>query len=227
MLAILVGFIIGVGLPMQTSINSRLRSSVGSPFLSSFASFGVGTIFLAVITLIESHTLGVSLSLFTSKPVWIWLGGLFGVIYLTSNILLFPKLGSVQTVIMPVLGQILAGLIIDNFGLFDSPRRALTVTRGIGALMVLAGVIITVAAKGWLDRRHNRILEDAETEAATKQSGLWLWRVLGVIAGMFSATQTAVNGHLGSVLGSAVHAAFVSFFVGTLGLIILVLLLRP
>ncbi|KRM77259.1 DMT family transporter [Secundilactobacillus collinoides] len=227
MLAILIGFIIGVGMPMQTSINSRLRSSVGSPFLSSFASFGVGTIFLAVITLIESHTLGVSLSLFTSQPAWIWLGGLFGVIYLTSNILLFPKLGSVQTGIMPVLGQILAGLIIDNFGLFDSPRRALTVTRGIGALLVLAGVIITVAAKGWLERRHNRILEDAETEAATKQSGLWFWRVLGVIAGMFGATQTAVNGHLGSVLGSTAHAAFVSFFVGTLGLIILVLLLRP
>ncbi|MDN6213835.1 MAG: DMT family transporter, partial [Lactiplantibacillus plantarum] len=38
MLAILVGLAIGIGLPMQTSINSRLRNSVGSPFGASLIS---------------------------------------------------------------------------------------------------------------------------------------------------------------------------------------------
>ena len=227
MLAILVGLAIGIGLPMQTSINSRLRSSVGSPFLASLASFAVGTLFLAIITLIDIHTLGFSTALFTSQPVWIWLGGFFGVIYLTGNILLFPKLGSVQTVIMPVLGQILAGLLIDNFGWFDSPKSALTSTRILGASLVLVGVIITVAAKGWFDRRRDRMAETAAIVAVPTQRGLLLWRILGVVAGMLSATQTAVNGHLGRVLGSTVHAAFISFLVGTLGLIVVVLILRP
>lgn len=36
MLAILVGFIIGVGLPMQTSINSRLRSIIHTKLLPLF-----------------------------------------------------------------------------------------------------------------------------------------------------------------------------------------------
>ncbi|MBP5808754.1 DMT family transporter [Lactiplantibacillus argentoratensis] len=229
MLAILVGLAIGVGLPMQTSINSRLRSSVGSPFVASLTSFAVGTIFLAIITLIEVHTLGFPTTLFASQPVWIWLGGLFGVVYLTGNILLFPKLGSVQTVIMPVLGQILAGLLIDNFGWFDSPKSALTMARVVGAILVLVGVIITVAAQGWLEQRHNRIAETADgvTASDTGPSGLWIWRVLGVIAGMLSATQTAVNGHLGRVLGSTVHAAFISFLVGTIALIVIVLVLHP
>ncbi|MGX9224168.1 DMT family transporter [Lactiplantibacillus plantarum] len=229
MLAILVGLAIGIGLPMQTSINSRLRNSVGSPFGASLISFAVGTLFLAIITLIDVHTLGFSTTLFTSQPVWIWLGGLLGVVYLTGNILLFPKLGSVQTVIMPVLGQILAGLLIDNFGWFDSPQSTLTMTRFLGAILVLAGVIITVAAQGWLEQRHNRITETAEKDTATDtdQSGLGIWRALGVVAGMLSAMQTAVNGHLGRVLGSTVHAAFVSFLVGTLGLIVIVLVLRP
>lgn len=89
-------------------------------------------------------------------------GWAVGVVYLTGNILLFPKLGSVQTVIMPVLGQILAGLLIDNFGWFDSPQSTLTMTRFLGAILVLAGVIITVAAQGWLEQRHNRITEIAE-----------------------------------------------------------------
>ncbi|MBJ7525567.1 DMT family transporter, partial [Lactobacillus sp. CRM56-2] len=60
MLAILVGLAIGIGLPMQTSINSRLRYSVGSPFGSSLISFAVGSLFLALMTLFVIHTLGFS-----------------------------------------------------------------------------------------------------------------------------------------------------------------------
>lgn len=44
---------------------------------------------------------------------------------------------------------------------------------------------------------------------------------------MLSAVQTAINGHLGQVLHSAVAAALVSFLVGTLGLVLVVLALRP
>ena len=55
---------------------------------------------------------------FSTEPWWIWIGGALGVIYLTGNIVLFPKLGSVQTVIMPILGQIVMSMLIDNFGWF-------------------------------------------------------------------------------------------------------------
>lgn len=54
-----------------------------------------------------------------------------------------------------------------------------------------------------------------------------MWRAFGVLAGMLSAVQTAINGHLGQVLHSAVAAALVSFLVGTLGLVLVVLALRP
>ncbi|VDG18396.1 DMT family transporter [Lactiplantibacillus mudanjiangensis] len=219
MLAILIGLTIGIGLPIQTSINSRLRDSVGSPFLASLVSFTIGTVFLAIVTLTLDHTLLFSAGLFASQPWWLWLGGLFGVIYLTGNILLFPKLGSVQTVIMPVLGQILMGLLIDNYGWFDSKVTALTVTRGLGALLVLLGVICTVALSNYLANRH----QVAETKPAP---GLWLWRLTGVLTGMLSASQTAVNGHLGVVLGSSLEAALVSFFVGAVALLLIVLVTR-
>ena len=48
----------------------------------------------------------------------------------------------------------------------------------------------------------------------------------GVVAGMFSATQTAVNGQLGVVLGAPVEAALVSFTVGTLTLLVLLVATR-
>lgn len=221
MLMILIGVLIGIGLPMQTSINSRLKVSVGSPFLASLTSFTLGTIFLALITIVLDHSLTFSKTLFTSQPVWIWIGGFLGVIYLTSNILLFPKLGSVQTVIFPIMGQIIMGLVIDSFGLFDSIHKPLSLTRFFGALLVVGGVICTVAMDNIIHKLHHQSLSEP------KKSGLMIWRIAGIIAGMLGASQTAINGHLGVVLHSSVKAAFISFFVGTIALIVIVLITHP
>lgn len=63
-----------------------------------------------------------------------WFAGVFGVTLLTGNVLLLPKLGSLKTVIMPVTGQIVMGLLIDAFGWFGTtaqrfPRCASQVRR--------------------------------------------------------------------------------------------------
>ena len=220
MLTILIGLIIGIGLPMQTSINSRLKVSVGSPFVASLISFSLGTLFLALITLLIDKSLLFPLNLFGKEPFWLWIGGLLGVIYLTSNILLFPKLGSVQTVIMPILGQIIMGLIIDNFGLFGSLVQPLNWSRIVGAILVVIGVIGAVSINQIIVYRHKKFLPE-------KAKNLWFYRLIGIVMGMFSATQTAINGHLGIVLNSSVKAAFVSFFVGTISLIIIVTIIHP
>ena len=220
MLTMLIGLIIGIGLPMQTSINSRLKVSVGSPFVASLISFSLGTLFLALITLLIDKSLLFPFNLFGKEPFWLWIGGLLGVIYLTSNILLFPKLGSVQTVIMPILGQIIMGLIIDNFGLFGSLVQPLNWSRIVGAILVVIGVIGAVSINQIIVYRHKKFLPE-------KANNLWFYRLIGIVMGMFSATQTAINGHLGIVLSSSVKAAFVSFFVGTISLIIIVTIVHP
>lgn len=220
MLTMLIGLIIGIGLPMQTSINSRLKVSVGSPFVASLISFSLGTLFLALITLLIDKSLLFPFNLFGKEPFWLWIGGLLGVIYLTSNILLFPKLGSVQTVIMPILGQIIMGLIIDNFGLFGSLVQPLNWSRIVGAILVVIGVIGAVSINQIIVYRHKKFLPE-------KANNLWFYRLIGIVMGMFSATQTAINGHLGIVLNSSVKAAFVSFFVGTISLIIIVTIIHP
>lgn len=221
MLTILIGLFIGIGLPIQTSINTRLKNTVGSPFVASLISFSIGTIFLAVITLIKNGNLLIPLKIIMKEPLWIWIGGLLGVIYLTSNILLFPKLGSVQTAIMPIMGQIIMGLLIDNFGLFDSPVKSLTAMRIFGALLVVIGVIGAVSSNQIIAKKGVHLTKQNRNHALT------IWRIVGVVVGMFSASQTAINGHLGIVLKSAVKAAFVSFFVGTVALILIVALLHP
>ncbi|TCI42893.1 DMT family transporter [Exiguobacterium sp. SH3S2] len=223
MLAIIIGLVIGILLPIQTSVNSRLRSIVGSPFVASFLSFAVGTTFLSLILLVSGQGFGFDSSIFQQQPIWMWSGGLLGVIFLTGNILLFPRLGSVQTVIMPIFGQIVMGLLIDHFGWFNSTVSVLTPWRVFGALLVLLGVVGTVALTDWINRRRGKFVIANRVETGN----LNVWRLLGIGTGMMSAMQTAINGYLGTVLESALKGALVSFVVGIVTLLLVLLILRP
>lgn len=212
MFAGLLGIFIGGGQALQTAVNSRLRGYLGSPFYASLISFSGGTLCLALVALLSGQSLWISATTWANTPFWLWIGGSLGVIVLTSNILLFPRLGSMQTALMPILGQVLMGVLIDHFGWFGAPQQSFGLTRLGGVILVLAGIFITV------------VLPNLRQAQNTVASGLWGWRVLGVLAGGLSATQTAMNGTLGRLLDSAILAAFVSFFLGALCLILLVAL---
>jgi len=120
---------------------------------------------------------------------------------------------------MPIFGQVIMGLLIDHFGLFESTVTSLSLTRVIGAVLVLLGVVGTVALGDYFARRRKQ-------QVASSENSVLVWRLLGILTGMMSAAQTAINGHLGSVLGSAVKGALISFVIGTITLLLLNLILR-
>ena len=217
-MSLILGFLAGVGLPIQTSVNTRLRKKVGSPYNASLVSFVVALLFLSALLLITGQGLHIPLAQLLNEPAWIWIGGICGLVFLTGNILLFSKLGGVQTVVLPVLGQILMGLIIDNFGLFYSQKTPLSVFRIAGAVMVILGVVLVSMAKE--NKTASEKLQKSESTT------LWIWRAFGIFAGMLSATQIAVNGYLGKVVGSPIKASAISFTVGIIFLAIICIVLH-
>lgn len=190
-MSILLGILVGLALPVQTSVNNKLRDKVGTPYNSSLVSFIISTVFLACLLLVTGQGFHLPMDQLAGEPFWVWLGGLCGVVFLTANVILLTKLGSAETVILPVLGQLLMGLLVDSLGLFRAQQIPLTPLRAGGAVLVLAGVMV-VAWSG----------QAAAAQGQRPAGRLWLWRIVGVAAGMFSATQTAINGHLGQVVGS-------------------------
>lgn len=141
-MSIILGFLAGVGMPVQTSVNTRLRKRVGSPYNVSLVSFLVALVFLSALLLVTGQGVHIPFAELLNEPAWIWIGGICGLVFLTGNILLFSKLGGVQTVVLPVLGQILMGLVIDDFGLFYSQKTSLSVFRIVGAVLVILGVVL-------------------------------------------------------------------------------------
>ncbi|AUY61053.1 EamA-like transporter family protein [Corynebacterium pseudotuberculosis] len=212
MLWLLLGIAAGAVIPVQTLVNTPTQRIHGTPFSSSMISFCVGTLTLAAALIAATGQLP-SLSAAYDAPAWIWIGGFLGVIALTANIFMFPRLGAVETVVLPISGQIFMGLVIDHWGLFDAQQNPITVLRVVGALLVFAGVVATVGKP---------------QRSADQSVSLihWLWRLAGISFGMLTAMQSAINGRLGSVLNSAATAALVSFAVGATNLIALNIVLR-
>ena len=184
-MSIIFEILAGIGVPIQTSINARLRKKVGSPYRASLVSFAVSLIFLVLLLLILGQGVHIPFDKMLQEPVWIWFGGICSFIYVTGNILLFAKLGGTLAVILPVLGQILVGLVIDHFGFFYSLKTPISVFRIFGAVLVVAGVVIVSLAKR--EAGKNNPKENAHAD-------IWLWRIFGVLSGALSGVQTAING---------------------------------
>lgn len=215
MFPILLGVIAGAVTPAQTAINTRLRHAVGSPLRASMISFSMGLLTMLIATLVAGPYPLIPQGA-TSGPWWMWLPGLCGGIFLTGNILLLPHLGSLQTVMMPVMGQIAMGLLIDQFGWFGAEQRSLNTLRTIGALVATIGFLVTVVLPSWLAHRNHDDIHDmkpsmASAPATSKHHTVWLWRLAGIGFGACAAIQIAMLGTLGTALGSPLKAAVVSF----------------
>lgn len=219
---ILIALAIGLGIPLQTTVNSRLREFVTYPFLASLVAFGMGAIFLLLLSSLTGDNVWIPTTVFLNEPWWIWLGGALGVLGLTANILIFPHIGSVQTVIIPMLGQIITGIAIDHFGWFNSPHIPFTYSRAVGVILILAGVFMVIL----LTRQPLKSKLTAETLPPKYSKGRWIWQTIGFAAGMLVAARSAINGQLGVVLESSVQSGLFSLITGTILLLILSLILR-
>lgn len=202
----------GIFIASQTAINSRLTSYNHLPLVTSTISFAVGSVFLAILTLCSGQSIGIKLGMFVTTPWWSWLGGFTAAFALTCNILLFKYLGSVETTLYPVVGQIIMSLVIDQFGWFGSLHQQMTWQKALGVGLMIVGLLIFIDLLSF--RRTVK-------EANVKVPSQLVWQVLGIAAGIALAIQNAVNARLGKAFHSPLHAAFVSFAISFLVLLML------
>ena len=139
---LLVAILIGAILPLQGLINARLGMHIGGPVVAAFVSFLVGTVMLGAYLLATRTPFLLQGSL--KLPAWVWAGGVFGAIYVTCFTLLIPRIGAAGMICLAVLGQVTASLLLDQFGILQAPKPVDAV-RIVGALLVLAGVVLVVA----------------------------------------------------------------------------------
>ena len=128
-------------MPTQAAINNKLSLFVDSPILAAFISFFVGTLGLFVYVLIAGVPLGNLISA-KNAPAFAWIGGLLGAFFVTSTVVLVPRLGVAMTFSLIIAGQMLITLVIDHFGLLGVPVKEVSLARVGGILLITAGVVL-------------------------------------------------------------------------------------
>ena len=77
-----------------------------------------------------------------NAPWWVWLGGIFGAMFVAGAIVLGPRMGLALFFTCVVFGQVSISLLIDRFGWFEIQIRELSVSRILGVLLVIAGILL-------------------------------------------------------------------------------------
>jgi transporter family-2 protein len=137
----LVAVATGMLLPIQASINGRLRPYAGGPIPATLISVAVSTSTMIVLVL-ATRTPVPSSGKLSGSPWWVWTGGFLGVVVVLVSLGLVNRLGAAFLFALMVVGQMLASLAIDHFGLFGVSEHAISPLRVLGVLLLLAGVML-------------------------------------------------------------------------------------
>lgn len=137
---IVAAFATGALVPLQLAFNAQLGQVTRNAITASLVVFLTGAAALALALLVTRPSLPTPSAL-AGAPKTIWLGGLFATLYILAVVWVTPRLGVGQTAVLIISGQLAMALALDHFGAFNMPRSAFSWMRGLGILLVLAGVV--------------------------------------------------------------------------------------
>jgi transporter family-2 protein len=123
------------------AMNGQLNKSLVNPWLASTVSFALITFFFVGAFLIMPHPLPATKDLST-MPWWAPIGGLVGAVQVYAGLTLVNKVGSGAFMGFTVTAALITSLILDHFGWLHLEQHPLNLWRGVGGLLLVAGVAL-------------------------------------------------------------------------------------
>lgn len=137
----LMGVAAGASVVVQQVLIANLRGTIGSPLWAALISYIGGTLAMIALILINREKWPAA-EMIGSGPWLPWISGVFGVFYIVIAISLMPKLGAATVLALLVAGQMLASILFDHFGIMGLPQHSADLTRVIGGLLLVGGVVL-------------------------------------------------------------------------------------
>jgi transporter family-2 protein len=139
LLLLMVALCAGGLVPVQGSINAHLSKGLNHPLQATFISFFGALVLLVVVLMVLNPALP-SLSQLRAIPPIYYTGGIYGVLFVTTLLVLTPHIGIASTVVATIVGQLILSVILDHFGLFGLARHPISLPRLIGS----AGLLVSL-----------------------------------------------------------------------------------
>lgn len=147
---LLMPFLAGVGIAWQQATNGRLRQRVGTPLTATLVNFAGGTLVLVLAAVV--HGAATAPTLTVPTELWLYLGGVLGVIYIFLSAALVVHTGVLLFGLGAVAGQLIAAFLLDL--LWPAAAGAGVVLGIVTVLIALCSVVVATAPRSWRPRRR-------------------------------------------------------------------------
>src|SRR5271154_1282524 len=136
---------LGVVLTVHLAMNGKVGAALGNPRVGNALFWCIGAIGAVLIGLTGWQANALA-PLKTVSPLLLT-AGLMGACLVFAIAWLFPQIGAARLTIALLAGQILGGLVVSHYGWLGSPEEPVTLSRMIGAAVVLGGAAIVTFSK--------------------------------------------------------------------------------
>lgn len=138
----LLGILAGAFVTTQAPINASLGRGLGMPVAAAAISFLVGALVLILVMLVFWAIHDQPLN-WRAPAAWTFIaGGVLGAAFVTSTILLAPRLGATATFAFIIAGQLMTGLVLDRLGFMGMQVHEITPGRLAGVGLLLTGAVL-------------------------------------------------------------------------------------
>lgn len=137
---LLLVFVSGLLVPVQSAMNSRMRHYVENPYYSSVINSVVGAIAIIIVAFaVQSFLPEGSWRGAGQAPWWAWCGGMVGVFFITVALLSITRTGASGYSATVIAGQMLGAVILDHYGWLYLPQHHVNGPRLLGVALLMAG----------------------------------------------------------------------------------------
>ncbi len=112
-LAVVASIVGGIATTVQQGLNGRITVASRQPIATTWLNFLFGTAGLTVGLIIGMVFSGDRFTWPSGGPWWMWLGGVFGVVFILTSAWAVPRLGVLVTMLGIIAGQLTGALLFD------------------------------------------------------------------------------------------------------------------
>jgi transporter family-2 protein len=129
----------GAAITVQAGANSQLKQSLGDPIGALVVNYILGLIGVVLVAVCVRVPIPATEKI-VSTPWWAWAGGLLGILYGLSVVLLASRMGAATLIATVVTGQLVFSVVVDHFAWIGFEAHRASPFRIVGCGLMVAGL---------------------------------------------------------------------------------------
>ena len=130
--------LIGIVLALHLTMNAQVGIILKNPKMGNALFWIIGGVTEVIIGLTSWET--EVFNRIKDVPIWLLTAGAMGGLLVFGIAWIIPQIGAGPAFILMIAGQIITGMVFSHFGILGSPVEPITLTKVLGALLLLSGV---------------------------------------------------------------------------------------